>query len=139
MPSRSPAGWSPRRRRRPGAASACSMRPTPPAPSSARLAPRSSPPGPLGPTPPPPPSTPPGPAGPNGPIPLLGGLNLLAGAVLFAAEPVGRQARQPGDPGRGAASRGRGRVVAAGLAGLAVLGIVASSLDLPITRTFTEN
>jgi spermidine synthase len=77
--------------------------------------------------------------GTNGSILLLGGLNLLAGAVLFAAEPVGRKARQPGDPGRGAASRGRGRVVAAGLAGLAVLGIVASSLDLPITRTFTEN
>ncbi len=77
--------------------------------------------------------------GTNGSILLLGGLNLLAGAVLFAAEPVGRKARRPGDPGRGAASRGRGRVVAAGLAGLAVLGIVASSLDLPITRTFTEN
>jgi hypothetical protein len=30
-------------------------------------------------------------------------------------------------------------VVAAGLAGLAVLGIVASSLDLPVTRTRTEN
>ena len=78
-----------------------------------------------------------GTVGTNGSILLLGGLNLLAGAVLFAAEPVGRQARQPGDPGPGAASRGR--VVAAGLAGLAVLGMVASSLDLPITRTFTEN
>jgi len=77
--------------------------------------------------------------GTNGSILLLGGLNLLAGAVLFAAEPAGRQARQPGDPGPGAATRGRGRVVAAGLAGLAVLGMVASSLDLPITRTFTEN
>ena len=77
--------------------------------------------------------------GTNGSILLLGGLNLLAGAVLFAAEPVGRQARQPGDPGPGTASRGRGWVVAAGLAGLAVLGMVASSLDLPITRTFTEN
>jgi spermidine synthase len=75
--------------------------------------------------------------GTNGSILLLGGLNLLAGAVLFAAEPVGRQARRPGDPGPGVASRGR--VVAAGLAGLAVLGMVASSLDLPITRTFTEN
>jgi spermidine synthase len=93
--------------------------------------------------------------GTNGSILLLGGLNLLAGAILFAAEPVGRpgSARHPADagtgaanpgpgaanPGLGAASRGWGRVVAAGLAGLAVLGIVASSLDLPVTRTSTEN
>ena len=77
--------------------------------------------------------------GTNGSILLLGGLNLLAGAVLFAAEPAGRRARQAGNPGPGAVSRGPGRVVAAGFAGLAVLGMVASSLDLPITRTFTEN
>jgi spermidine synthase len=86
--------------------------------------------------------------GTNGSILLLGGLNLLAGAVLFAAEPVGGReaARHPANPGTaaagpgsGAAGRGRGRVVAAGLAGLAVLGLVASSLDLPITRTKTEN
>ncbi len=66
--------------------------------------------------------------GTNGSILLLGGLNLLAGAVLFAADPVG--ARTPGrpragpgraEPGAGAAGRGRagraggaraGRVVA---------------------------
>jgi len=79
--------------------------------------------------------------GTNGSILLLGGLNLLAGAILFAAEPVGRRepARDPANAGAGAASREWGRVVAAGLAGLAGLGIVASSLDLPITRTFTEN
>src|SRR5512132_2301347 len=72
--------------------------------------------------------------GTNGSILLLGGLNLLAGAILFAAEPVGR--RRPANPGSGAANagpagRGWGGVVAVGLAGLAVLGIVASSLDLP--------
>jgi spermidine synthase len=79
--------------------------------------------------------------GTNGSILLLGGLNLLVGAVLFAAEPTGRQrpAQRPTTPGPGPAKRGRGRVVAAGLAGLAVLGMVASSLDLPITRTRTEN
>jgi spermidine synthase len=93
--------------------------------------------------------------GTNGSILLLGGLNLLAGAVLFATEPTGRQrpAQHPANPGPGAAepgpgapsftpkpaNRGRGGVVAAGLAGLAVLGMVASSLDLPVTRTRTEN
>jgi spermidine synthase len=79
--------------------------------------------------------------GTNGSILLLGGLNLLAGAILFAAEPVGGRglARGSENQGLGAPGRGRGRVVAAGLAGLAVLGMVASSLDLPITRTFTEN
>jgi spermidine synthase len=79
--------------------------------------------------------------GTNGSILLLGGLNLLAGAFLLAAEPVGRRgpARNPASPGSGAAGRGRGRMVAAGFAGLAVLGMVASSLDLPITRTRTEN
>jgi spermidine synthase len=86
--------------------------------------------------------------GTNGSILLLGGLNLLAGAVLFAAEPVGPRKLAPhqtsagpgaASVGSGPAARGWGRVVAAGLAGLAVLGMVASSLDLPITRTFTEN
>ncbi|MFL6190768.1 MAG: fused MFS/spermidine synthase, partial [Actinomycetes bacterium] len=86
--------------------------------------------------------------GTNGSILLLGGLNLLAGAVLFLAEPTGRghAVRQRANPGPGAASarpgptnRGWAGVVAAGLAGLAVLGIVASSLDLPVTRTRTEN
>jgi spermidine synthase len=77
--------------------------------------------------------------GTNGSILLLGGLNLLAGAVLFAAEPAGRRALAGRSENQGAAGRGRGRVVAAGLAGLAVLGMVASSLDMPITRTFTEN
>ena len=73
--------------------------------------------------------------GTNGSILLLGGLNLLAGAVLFAADPVGGGRRAGATGG----SRGRGRIVAAGLAGLAVLGLVASSLDLPVTRTRTEN
>jgi spermidine synthase len=63
--------------------------------------------------------------GTNGSVLLLGGLNLLVGAALFAAEPVGRV--------RAA------RLAGAGLAGLAVLGLVASSLDLPVTRTRTEN
>ena len=69
--------------------------------------------------------------GTNASVLLLGGLDLLAGAVLFAADPVGR--------GRPTGGRARGRLVAAGLAGLAVLGLVASSLDLPVTRTRTEN
>jgi spermidine synthase len=79
--------------------------------------------------------------GTNGSVLLLGGLNLLVGAVLVAAEPVGRE-RSTSDratPGSGSAGRGGARVAAAGLAGLAVLGLVASSLDLPVTRTRTEN
>src|SRR5512132_2632367 len=62
--------------------------------------------------------------GTNGSILLLGGLNLLAGAILFAAEPVGggRSALDRTSPGR--PSPGPGRVVAAGFAGLAVLGMV---------------
>ena len=100
--------------------------------------------------------------GTNGSILLLGGLNLLAGAILFIAGPAGRT--EPGrpapDPGRRAADPGgpgatpdpgttgpgawrggrrRARVVGAAMAGLAVLGLVASSLDLPVTRTRTEN
>jgi spermidine synthase len=82
--------------------------------------------------------------GTNGSILLLGGLNLLAGAVLFAADPVGggrRSGATGPDPGQAVApgNRGRARLVAAALAGLAVLGLVASSLDLPVTRTRTEN
>ena len=74
--------------------------------------------------------------GTNGSILLLGGLNLLAGAALFAADPVGRTRA---DAGSRRAGPGRGRVVAAGMAGLAVLGLLASSLDLPVTRTRTQN
>jgi spermidine synthase len=94
--------------------------------------------------------------GTNGSILLLGALNLLAGAALFAADPVGRpragtgwrwagkgpeadRGRAPADAGPPRAGMGRGRVVAAGMAGLAVLGLVASSLDLPVTRTRTQN
>src|SRR4029453_11505666 len=64
--------------------------------------------------------------GTNGSILLLGALNLLAGALLFAKDPVGRVVA-------------RARVVPGVMAGLAVLGLVASSLDLPVTRTRTEN
>jgi spermidine synthase len=71
--------------------------------------------------------------GTNGSILLLGGLNLLAGAVLFAAEPAGRARTVSVGPA------GRARAVSVALAGLAVLGLVASSLDLPVTRTRTEN
>jgi spermidine synthase len=88
--------------------------------------------------------------GTNGSILLLGALNLLAGAFLYAAEPVARDRPTPGSAGSGPAGPGSGggpgperagggRVVAAGLAALAVLGLVASSLDLPITRTRTQN
>jgi spermidine synthase len=78
--------------------------------------------------------------GTNGSILLLGALNLLVGAALFLADPVGRArpAAVPGDAPSGA-NRGRARLVGAGLAGLAVLGLLASSLDLPVTRTRTEN
>jgi spermidine synthase len=69
--------------------------------------------------------------GTNGSVLLLGALNLLAGAALFAADPVGASSRRAG--------LGRGRLVAAGMAGLAVLGLVASSLDVPVTRTRTQN
>ncbi|HEX2157036.1 MAG TPA: fused MFS/spermidine synthase [Actinomycetes bacterium] len=74
--------------------------------------------------------------GTNGSILLLGGLNLLAGAALFAADPLGRARTGAASP---RLALGRGRVVAAGMAGLAVLGLVASSLDLPVTRTRTQN
>jgi spermidine synthase len=75
--------------------------------------------------------------GTNGSILLLGALNLLAGALLFARDPVGRPA---GSAGPAASPRAaRARLVAGAMAGLAVLGLVASSLDLPVTRTRTEN
>ncbi|HEV3504441.1 MAG TPA: fused MFS/spermidine synthase, partial [Actinomycetes bacterium] len=74
--------------------------------------------------------------GTNGSILLLGGLNLLTGAALFAADPLGRARTGAASP---RLALGRGRVVAAGMAGLAVLGLVASSLDLPVTRTRTQN
>ena len=63
--------------------------------------------------------------GTNGSVLLLGGLNLLVGAALVAAEPTGRP--------RAA------RWASVGLAGLAVVGLVASSLEMPLTRTSTEN
>jgi spermidine synthase len=63
--------------------------------------------------------------GTNGSVLLLGGLNLLVGTALIAAEPIGRPR----------AARWAG----VGLAALAVVGLVASSLDLPLTRTSTEN
>jgi spermidine synthase len=105
--------------------------------------------------------------GTNGSILLLGALDLIAGAALFLADPVGRTTRagvgedaadQADRPDRvpaprpdpagpdlagpvpaGSAHRGRARLVGGVLAGLAVLGLVASSLDLPVTRTRTEN
>jgi spermidine synthase len=64
--------------------------------------------------------------GTNGSVLLLGGLNLLVGAALLVAEPVG-------------GGRRVARLAGAALAGLAVLGLAASSLDLPVTRTRTEN
>jgi spermidine synthase len=100
--------------------------------------------------------------GTNGSVLLLGGLNLLAGAALFAAEPPGRPGpARPAPAGGGQARAGgeqvppagrdrvpvattpsraaRARMVSVALAGLAVVGLVASSLDLPVTRTRTEN
>jgi spermidine synthase len=76
--------------------------------------------------------------GTNGSILLLGALNLLAGALLFLKDPVGRSPRTP-DPGASRSRPARARAVAVVMAGLAVLGLVASSLDLPVTRTRTEN
>jgi spermidine synthase len=64
--------------------------------------------------------------GTNGSVLLLGGLNLLVGAALLVAEPVG-------------GGRRVARLAGGALAGLAVLGLAASSLDLPATRTSTEN
>jgi spermidine synthase len=69
--------------------------------------------------------------GTNGSILLLGAINLLAGAALLTTDRVLANRSRSG--------AGRARLVAGGLAGLAVLGLVASSLDLPVTRTKTEN
>jgi spermidine synthase len=63
--------------------------------------------------------------GTNGSVLLLGGLNLLVGAALMVAEPVGRVRVA--------------RLAGVGMAVLAVVGLAASSLDLPVTRTRTEN
>jgi predicted membrane-bound spermidine synthase len=83
-------------------------------------------------------ATPPlGAAGPGGDaaIPLLGG----AGPGASGAGPDASAAGS----GAGAAGRRRGparaRVAGGAFAALAVLGLVASSLDLPVTRTATEN
>jgi spermidine synthase len=78
--------------------------------------------------------------GTNGSILLLGAINLLAGAALLASDRglgAPRPAEGPAERGRGGV--GRARLVAGGLAGLAALALVASSLDLPVTRTKTEN
>jgi len=72
--------------------------------------------------------------GTNGSVLLLGGLNLLFGAVLIAAGPAWRAL--PSTARRRSAA---GPLAAGGLAALAVLGLVASSLDLPVTRTATQN
>ncbi|HKE97835.1 MAG TPA: fused MFS/spermidine synthase [Actinomycetes bacterium] len=63
--------------------------------------------------------------GTNGSILALAGLDLLVGAWLVLTEPSWRRARR--------------RTLAAVLALVAVLGVAASSLALPITRTRTEN
>ncbi len=79
--------------------------------------------------------------GTNGSVLLLGGLDLLAGAALLAADPAWRAPvpRLPTVVPSPSPSAGRARLAATGLAVLAVLGLVASSLDLPVTRTATEN
>jgi len=73
--------------------------------------------------------------GTNGSVLLLGGLNLLLGAALIAAGPVWRGAASAGRQ----RSRAPARLTASVLAALAVLGLVGSSLDLPFTRTATQN
>ncbi|HZD02836.1 MAG TPA: fused MFS/spermidine synthase [Actinomycetes bacterium] len=75
--------------------------------------------------------------GTNGSVLLLGGLNLLLGAALVAAGPAW-SAADPARRHRGGAGAGP-RLAASGLAAVAVLGLVASSLELPITRTATQN
>jgi spermidine synthase len=74
--------------------------------------------------------------GTNGSVLLLGGLNLLLGAALVAAGPAWRA---PGSTGQRRGATVAARAGAAALAVVAVLGLVASSLDLPITRTATQN
>jgi spermidine synthase len=75
--------------------------------------------------------------GTNGSVLLLGGLNLLLGATLVAAGPAWR-APAASRQHRGGAGVGP-RLAASGLAAVAVLGLVASSLELPLTRTATQN
>jgi spermidine synthase len=115
--------------------------------------------------------------GTNGSVLLLGGINLLVGAALLAADPAWRARAARSGATAGAAGSGAGatartaatasgagavaarevsvassadggtrrrapdraRVAAALFATLAVLGFVASSIDLPVTRTATEN
>jgi spermidine synthase len=117
--------------------------------------------------------------GTNGSVLLLGGINLLVGAALLAADPAwrARAARSGAEATAGAAGLGPGAtarhaapasgdggvmarevvggpaanggtrrrapdrawVTAAVFATLAVLGLIASSIDLPVTRTATEN
>jgi spermidine synthase len=74
--------------------------------------------------------------GTNGSVLLLGGLNLLLGAALVAAGPAWRA---PGSTGQRPGATVAARAGAAVLAAVAVLGLAASSLDLPITRTATQN
>jgi spermidine synthase len=66
-----------------------------------------------------------GTVGTNGSVLLLGALDLVVGAALVATEPAWR-ARAV-------------RLAGAGMALVAVLAVVASSLQLPLTRTVTEN
>ncbi|HEV8648756.1 MAG TPA: fused MFS/spermidine synthase [Actinomycetes bacterium] len=63
--------------------------------------------------------------GTNASVLLLGAVNLLVGAALVATEPAWRRRAQ--------------RLAGVGLAGAAALALVASALDLPVTRTATEN
>ncbi len=82
--------------------------------------------------------------GTNGSVLLLGGIDLLVGGALLAADPRWRVAAATATPtAAGAAvlppAAGRARLAATGLAALAALGLVASSIDLPVTRTATEN
>ncbi len=74
--------------------------------------------------------------GTNGSVLLLGGLNLLLGAALVAAGPAWRAL---GSTGQRRGATVAARAGAAALAAVAVLGLVASSLDLPVTRTATQN
>ncbi len=62
--------------------------------------------------------------GTGGSVLLLGAIDLVVGATLVRLDPMGRPRR---------------RLVAGGLAALAVAGLAASSADLPVTRTKTEN
>lgn len=63
--------------------------------------------------------------GTNASVLLLGAVNLVVGAALVVTEPAWRVLAA--------------RLVGAGLVGVAVQALVASALDLPVTRTLTEN